>query len=129
MPNVPVISIIDDDESVRVALASLVRSLGYAVRTFTGAGEFLQLGRVDDIACLIVDVQMPGMGGLELQELLVARNMRLPTIFITAYPEDRVRDRALAGGAIGFLSKPFAAQDLIHCIDSALRPTDGLSPR
>lgn len=129
MPNVPVVSIIDDDESVRVALASLVRSLGYTVRTFIGAGEFLQLSRVDDIACLIVDVQMPGMGGLELQELLVARNTRLPTIFMTAYPEDRIRDRALAGGAIGFLSKPFAAQDLIQCIDSALRPTDGLSPR
>ena len=118
MPNVPVISIIDDDESVRVALASLVRSLGYAVRTFTGAGEFLQLGRVDDIACLIVDVQMPGMGGLELQELLVARNMRLPTIFITAYPE-----RLLTGAKpepTFLIRKPYRPDEVKAVISQAL---------
>lgn len=120
MADVPVISIIDDDESVRVALASLVRSLGYAACTFAAAADFLRSGRVGDTACLIVDVQMPGMDGLDLQELLAARDTRLPTIFVTAYPEDRIRDRALAGGAIGFLGKPFAAQDLIQCIDSAL---------
>lgn len=114
------ISIIDDDESVRAALASLVRSLGYAACTFAAVADFLRSARVGDTACLIVDVQMPGMGGLDLQELLITRNIRLPTIFVTAYPEDRIRERALAGGAIGFLGKPFAARDLIQCIDSAL---------
>ena len=121
MRDVPVIAIIDDDESVRIALESLVRSLGYSARVFAAAAEFLRSGRIDDTACLIVDVQMPGMSGLELQDLLLARNVRLPTVFITAYPEERVRRRAVAGGALGFLSKPFDAQDLILCIDSALR--------
>ena len=100
MRDVPVIAIIDDDESVRIALESLVRSLGYSARVFAAAAEFLRSGRIDDTACLIVDVQMPGMSGLELQDLLLARNVRLPTVFITAYPEERVRRRALAGGAL-----------------------------
>ena len=83
----PVISIIDDDESVRTGLASLVRSLGLAAQTFAGADEFLQSHGLDDAGCLIIDVQMPGTGGLELQQGLAAHGRRLPIIFITAHPE------------------------------------------
>ena len=124
LPDDPVISIIDDDESVRIAMASLVRSLGLAAHTFAGADEFLQSPRLDDTGCLIMDVQMPGTSGLELQELLVARGCRLPVIFITANLKEHIRDRALAAGAVCFLSKPFAAQELIQCIDSALERDD-----
>ena len=120
----PVISIIDDDESVRTGTASLVRSLGLTAHTFVGADEFLQSHRLDDTSCLILDVQMPGMSGLELQELLAARGCRLPIIFITAHPEECIRDRALAAGAVCFLRKPFAAQELIQCLDSALEQND-----
>ncbi len=120
----PVISIIDDDESVRTGMASLVRSLGLTAHTFVGADEFLQSHRLDDTSCLILDVQMPGMSGLELQELLAARGCRLPIIFITAHPEEYIRDRALAAGAVCFLRKPFAAQELIQCLDSALEQND-----
>ena len=77
--------------------------------------------RLADAACAIADVQMPGMGGLELQERLIALGHRLPIIFVTAYPDERVRARALAAGAVCFLGKPFAAQDLTNCIDAALR--------
>lgn len=123
MPDQPLIAVIDDDESVRIALASLLRSLGMAVLTFAGAEEFLRSPRLADASCAIADVQMPGTGGLELQERLAARRCRLPIIFVTAYPDSRVRDRALAAGAVGFLSKPFAAQDLTNCIEAALRRT------
>ena len=130
MPDDPVISIIDDDESVRTAMASLVRSLGLAAHTFVGADEFLQSPRLDDSGCLILDVQMPGTSGLELQQLLATHGRRLPIIFITAHPEDRIRDRALAAGAVCFLSKPFAAQELIQCIEFGLgagRPADAVA--
>jgi FixJ family two-component response regulator len=117
----PVIVIVDDDESVRTAVASLVRSLSHVACSFASAEEFLGSPRLDDAACLIVDQQMPGMSGVELQERLLSAGRRLPTIFITAHPEDRIRDRALAAGAVGFLGKPFAAQELIRCIDEALQ--------
>lgn len=115
------VAVIDDDESVRKALASLLRSLGIAVLTFGEAREFLQSPRRSEAACLIVDVQMPGMGGLELQERLITLGQRTPIIFITAYPEAKLRDRALAAGAVAFLGKPFAAQELIRCTEDALR--------
>lgn len=116
-----VVAVIDDDESVRKALASLLRSLGIAVCTFGGASEFLGSPRRTEAACLIVDVQMPGMDGLELQERLIALGQRVPIIFITAYPDAKVRDRALAAGAAAFLGKPFAAQELIRCTEDALQ--------
>jgi FixJ family two-component response regulator len=116
-----VIAVIDDDESVRIAMASLLRSLGMAALTFAGAEEFLRSPRLGDAACAIADVQMPGTGGLELQERLIALGHRLPMIFVTAYPDERVRARALAAGAVCFLGKPFAAQELTDCIDAALR--------
>ena len=110
------IAIIDDDESFRIGLAGLVRSLGYASATFASAREFLESAEARASACLITDVQMPGTNGLELQRLLIATGRTLPIIFITAYPEDRIRDAALAAGAFGFFHKPFKADDLALCL-------------
>jgi FixJ family two-component response regulator len=115
-----VISVIDDDTSFRRATARLVNSLGHAVESFASAEEFLESGRLDDTACLISDVQMPGMSGIELQSRLRAEGHWLPIIFITAYPRSNARHEALASGAVGFLSKPFSDNELIGCIDQAL---------
>ena len=119
---VPVISIIDDDESVREATRCLVRSLGYVAAVFSSAEEFLGSERVNETACLITDIQMPGLNGLELHDRLIGAGRRMPVIFITAFPEEKVRTRALAAGACGFLKKPFDEQSLIGCLDRALAP-------
>ena len=116
----PMISIVDDDRSVREAAKMLVRSLGYASETFASAEEFLQSGRMCDTACLITDVQMPGMSGIDLQSHLTTNGHRTPVIFVTAYPEESVRARALHAGAFGFLGKPFSEDSLIACLDRAL---------
>jgi FixJ family two-component response regulator len=114
------ISIVDDDKSVREAAKALIRSLGYTAATFASAEEFLESGRLYDTACLITDVQMPGMSGVDLQCNLAANGHCTPVIFVTAYPEENVRARALDAGAFGFLSKPFSEEDLIACLDRAL---------
>jgi CheY-like chemotaxis protein len=116
----PVISIIDDDESVRTATCNLVRSLGYIVRPFSSAVEFLQSGYLHETSCVIVDVQMPAMTGVELQARLRAQGHRVPFIFITAFPVEISRARALKAGAICFLTKPFDGDVLIKCLESAL---------
>jgi FixJ family two-component response regulator len=115
-----VITVIDDDMSCRRATARLINSLGHTVASFGSAEEFLQSGRLDDTSCLVSDVQMPGMSGIELQTRLRAEGRRLPVIFITAYPETSSRKEALASGAVGFLNKPFSDDELISCIDQAL---------
>jgi FixJ family two-component response regulator len=120
-----VISIIDDDASVRAAANRLVRSLGYIAHPFASAREFLESSQVDDTSCLIADVQMPGMSGLELQSLLRAQGRVLPIIFITAFPEDSVRKRALDAGAICFLTKPFDGPTLVKYLDEALERDGG----
>jgi FixJ family two-component response regulator len=120
LPEVPAISIIDDDISVRIAISRLVRSLGYAARAYASADEFLKSQHVDDTWCVIADVQMPGMTGIELQEALKVQGHSLPIIFVTAFPEETIRARALKDGAVCFLSKPFDGSVLIDCIDSAL---------
>jgi CheY-like chemotaxis protein len=114
------IAIVDDDNSVREAAKRLVRSLGYATATFASAEEFLVSGRLSDTVCLITDVQMPGMSGVDLQSHLTAHGHCPPVIFVTADPEASVRARALDAGAFGFLSKPFSAESLIACLDRAL---------
>ena len=124
MPQVPLISIIDDDASVRVATNRLVRSLGYVAHTFASADCFLQSPHVNDTACVIADVQMPGMSGIELQSVLIAQGRSVPMIFITAFPEESIRSRALRAGAVCFLSKPFDGTILIECIDIALKKHD-----
>jgi FixJ family two-component response regulator len=120
LPKVPVISIIDDDASVRVATNNLVRSLGYTVHTFASAEEFLRSAHLNDASCVIADVQMPAMSGVELQSVLLTQGHRVPFIFITAYPEETTRARAMKAGAIGFLAKPFDGGALIRCLDAAL---------
>jgi len=120
-----VISIVDDDESVREATKGLVRSLGYTAATFASGEEFLNSDRVNDTSCLITDVQMPGLTGLELQSRLTAMDRRIPIIFVTAFPQEQVRARALKAGAVGFLSKPFSDDSLIVCLDRALADSDG----
>jgi FixJ family two-component response regulator len=115
-----VIAVVDDDESVREALTGFVRSLGYSAVAFPSAAEFLNSKRRHGAACLITDVQMPGMTGPELHERLVACGEPIPTILITAYPSERVRSRVLQAGVKGYLTKPFAENDLLACIDSAL---------
>ncbi|MDQ0348808.1 FixJ family two-component response regulator [Ancylobacter vacuolatus] len=114
------ISIIDDDDAVRAATASLVRSLGFKTSTFASADDFLRSPQVHDSNCVITDVQMPGMTGLELQNRLLADGRHLPLIFITAFPEERVRRQAMSAGAAGFFSKPFDGNDMIACIERAL---------
>jgi FixJ family two-component response regulator len=126
---VPVISIIDDDASVRTATDRLVRSLGYVAHTFASADEFLRSPQVDTCSCVIADVQMPGMSGLELQDFLRAQGRRLPIIFITAFPEDNVRARAIAAGAVAFLTKPFDGATLIKSLETALATCDGEANR
>jgi FixJ family two-component response regulator len=115
------ISIVDDDESIREATKGLVRSLGYQAAVFASAEEFLQSGSLGDTACLITDVQMPGVSGIELQRRLVAQGNLVPTIFITAFPEEAGRRTAFAAGAVGFLDKPFSEESLVHCLETALR--------
>jgi FixJ family two-component response regulator len=121
VPNAPVISIIDDDESVRAATNGLVRSLGFTALAFASADEFLRSPRLSETSCVITDIQMPGMGGLELQSILIATGKNVPIIFITAFPDEKIRTRALNAGAVGFLSKPFEVSALVQCIDSALK--------
>src|ERR1700690_1492442 len=120
MRSTPLISIVDDDESQRESTEGLVRSLGYKAATFASAEEFLQSDSVDNTSCLITDVQMPGLSGIELQRGLIARGVEMPTIFITAFPEEGTRLRALTAGAFGYLGKPFSEESLIKCLDKAL---------
>jgi FixJ family two-component response regulator len=115
-----VIAIVDDDESFRRATASFVRSLGYVAAAFASGEAFLQSDRLDEADCLITDVQMPGMTGLELQSRLRGQGKRLPIIFVTAFPELKARGQALADGAVAFLGKPFNDQKLITCLNEAL---------
>ena len=119
--SVPLISIVDDDESVRTAIANLIRSLGYSVETFASAEAYLRFGRIQDTACVITDLHMPGLDGAGLQGQLAANGHRTPIIFVTGYPDEQTRSRVLAAGAIGFFRKPFAEQSLITCLDKALK--------
>jgi FixJ family two-component response regulator len=120
LQKVPVISIVDDDASIRDAMKCLVRSLGYVTAAFASAEEFLQSERLHDTSCLITDVLMPGLSGLELQKRLIDEGRRMPVIFITAFPDEGIRNRAMEAGACGFLKKPFDEQSLLGCIDRAL---------
>jgi FixJ family two-component response regulator len=120
----PVISIIDDDDSVRVSTSRLVRSLGLSTYTFASAKDFLDSPQLTGACCLIVDVQMPAMTGLELQDLLRAQGRSVPMIFISAFPDKSIKAHALEGGALCFLNKPFQPAALIECINIALSQCD-----
>ena len=125
LSNLPLIAIIDDDEAVRATTDSLVRSLGYIVFTFASAEEFLRSNRLHDLSCVIADVQMPGMSGVELQAHLLAQGNRVPFIFFTAFPDERVRAQALRAGAICYLTKPFDGDSLVQALQVALKQHDG----
>ena len=120
MSKIPVVAIVDDDDSFRRAATSFIRSLGYAVLQFASAEAFLKSGHLHDTHCVVSDVQMPGMNGLELQIKLIVEGPRLPIIFVTAFSEMRARAQALSAGAIGFLAKPFSDEELISCLNRAL---------
>ena len=120
MSTAPMISIVDDDESVREATKALVRSMGYDAFTFASAEEFLDSNQVHDASCIITDLQMPGLSGVELQKRLIAKGCRVPVIFVTAFPNERTRKDVLDAGAIGFLSKPFSDESLVQCLERAL---------
>jgi FixJ family two-component response regulator len=119
--NCTLISVIDDDLSVRLATESLLRSFGWTVHTFACAEDYLNSLDVNDTSCLITDVQMPGMSGIELQSVVAARGYSTPVIFITAYAHDGIRARLLDVGAVCFLSKPFNDQSLVQCVNAALK--------
>ena len=120
MTAIPVISIVDDDESIRVGLDYLVKSLGYIPHTFESAEAFLQSVQLSATRCVISDIRMPAMSGLELQSHLRSLGNTVPFIFITAVPEPNARRRAASQGAICFLTKPFDESALIHCLNAAL---------
>jgi len=115
-----VVFVIDDDESMREALRSLIRSVGLNVETFASAHEFLARPRPDVAACLILDVRMPGVSGLDLQRELAEANIRIPIIFITGHGDIPMSVRAMKAGAVEFLTKPFRDQDLLDAIQQAL---------
>ena len=121
MANSPLISVVDDDDSVRESLGGLIRSVGFAVKVFASAEEFLNSDHLRNTHCLILDVRMPGMNGLELQRQLAASDRKIPVIFITAHGDDEVRSRALNGGAVDYLLKPFSEEALLNAIDAALK--------
>jgi FixJ family two-component response regulator len=114
------ISIVDDDEPLRKAIKGLVRALGFVAVDFASAAEFLNFDGLHRTGCLIADVQMPGMTGLELHKRLVASGFSIPTILMTAYPDESMRARALEAGIICYLTKPFDKDILLSCIRPAL---------
>jgi FixJ family two-component response regulator len=121
MTNSPLISVVDDDDSVRESLRGLIRSVGFAAAVFASAEEFLNSDHLRNTDCLILDVRMPGMNGLELQRRLAASHMSIPVIFITAHGDEEVRSRALNGGAVDYLLKPFSEEALLNAINTALK--------
>ena len=118
----PVISIVDDDPSVREGTMDLLNSMGFIVETFQGGRDFLNSKSVDSTSVLITDMRMPGMTGLELHNHLVVSGKVVPTILITAFPDDKDRVRALRAGVHCYLAKPFKANELLACIQLALEP-------
>ena len=114
------ISIVDDDESMREAIQSLLRSVGFRAKTFASGEQFLQSDQIENTACLILDVRMPGMSGLDLQRRLMATQCRIPIVFVTAHGEEEARSRALQEGAVDFLLKPFSEEALLNAIQAAL---------
>lgn len=115
------ISIVDDDDSLRNSLNNLIRSVGFCAQGFSSAEAFLNSSQRHDTACLILDVRMPGMSGLDLQRQLVAAHSRIPIVFITSHGDDDARARALEAGAVDFLYKPFREEALLSAIDRALK--------
>ena len=115
------LSVVDDDESMRESLPDLIKEFGFAARAFSSAEEFLSSGSVDETSCLILDIAMPGMSGPELHREIKRRGEEIPTIFITGQKDERIRARVIEQGAAGFLLKPFSDVALLAAIKSALQ--------
>jgi FixJ family two-component response regulator len=125
MSDIPLIVVVDDDAAIREAVQSLIRSMGLRAEVFASAQDFLQSGRLQDTACLIVDVRMPRMSGLELQHQLATAHCPIPIIFITAHGDEETRGCALRAGAVDFLDKPFSDEVLLRAIQVALQSFRG----
>lgn len=125
MQKKPLISCVDDDVAVRDGIEAFLDASGFDTEFFSSAEEFLKAGRLGHTSCLITDVMLGGMSGLQLQERLVASGRKIPIIFITAFPNDWIRTKALGAGAICFLDKPVRAEDLLAGIASALKEWRG----
>jgi FixJ family two-component response regulator len=129
MPKTGLIAIVDDDELVRQALESVVKAAGFTTETFGSAEAFLDSIPMNSTKCLILDVRLPGMSGIELQRRLRAKNSGIPIIFVTAHGDASTRERAMEDGAVGFLNKPVRRQTLLDAIHAALeRGQPGESP-
>jgi FixJ family two-component response regulator len=124
MPREQVISIVDDDEFAREGTIDLVKSMGFIAKAFERAEDFLKSDYLHSSSCLIADVRMPGITGLELHNRLVESGNRTPTILITSFPNDRDRAQARQAGAICYLAKPFNGEDLLACVRSAVEPRE-----
>ena len=131
---IPLLVIVDDDASTRISTQRLIRSFGFRANVFPSALEFLESGCAQDTACLILDLRMPGMDGLQLQRLLASRSYQIPIIFVTAHGNDQDEREGMKAGAVGFLRKPVTKEALINAIQTALthaaprRPDGGLIP-
>ena len=121
MSQVPLMAIVDDDDALRTSLDNLLRSVGFRAHGFASAEAFLQAPHAPEAACLLLDVRLPGMNGLELQRQIIAANWQIPIIFITSHIDDEARAQALAAGAVAFLYKPCREEDLLQAIDVALK--------
>jgi FixJ family two-component response regulator len=120
----PSISVVDDDDSIRESLRGLIRSIGFSANIFASAEEFLNSDHLHKTDCLILDVRMPGMNGLDLQRHLMVRRHEIPVIFITAHGDEEARSRALGEGAIAYLFKPFSEDALLNAVQAALERSD-----
>jgi FixJ family two-component response regulator len=130
MAGKPLVAVVDDDKSIRNATRDLLRSAGFSIATFEDAESFLASASRAAAACLVADMRMPGMTGLELYEALVASGNGIPTVLITAHPEEMTQSRAREAGITCYLSKPFAPDDLLGCVREALAKSEaGLIPK
>jgi len=119
----PLISVVDDDESVRDAIQNVLRSAGLRAETFASAEDFLDTGHLEDSDCVVLDIRMPGMSGLQLQRRLADDGYAVPTIFVTAYADEAARHQAIEAGASAFLRKPFDPDGLLRSVRSVLSRT------
>ena len=124
MPKGPLVAVVDDDESIRDTTKDLLESAGFSAAVFARAASLLKSRRLGQVSCLIADMRMPKMTGLELHQHLVVSNRTIPTILITAYPDERARAQATKANVVCYLIKPFAAEELLACVRRALQRHD-----
>jgi FixJ family two-component response regulator len=125
MPKASLVSVVEDDRFFRDSMRRLMKSLGYGVAAFSTPADFLASPRLAETACLIADVHMPGMTGLELHRRLIEARHAIPTILVTAYPDEDVKARALKDGVVCYLRKPVDQEQLLRCVRAALHSGDG----